>query len=277
MSLKDFWRRFCKNKAALIGIFIVWLFCMSALFAPLLAPFDPRRIDLRHPAEPPSSKHLLGTDHLGRDILSRILFGARVSISISLSIVILSGLFGSLLGLVAGYYGGLVDFVAMRVVDVLLAFPSFLLALAVVSFLGPGLNKVILAVTIAAIPRFSRLMRGSVLSVKSQEYVQSALAIGANSLRIMFRHILPNSFAPVLVQGTLMIANSVLIVAGLGFLGLGAQPPTPEWGVMVSDGRGFLRVAPHIAAFPGCAIMLFALGFNLLGDGIRDAFDVEME
>jgi len=276
MQWRRVWRRFRRNKTAVAGLSVVLGLTVAAAFAPLLAPYPPDKIDLRNACKGPSVAHLLGTDMLGRDILSRVLFGARISIYLSLTSVLASLIIGGTMGLIAGYYRGFVDYVITWITDLALSLPSFLLALAIVSFLGPGLSNLIFALAVSSMPRFTRIVKGTVLLVRESDYVVAARAIGASSLRIMLRAVLPNSFAPALVQATVRMANVVLIASGLGFLGLGVQPPTPEWGVMVSEGRSLLRVAPHIATVPGCAIALFALGFNLLGDGLRDALDVEM-
>ena len=276
MQWKRFWKRFCRNKTAVAGLGIILALVVGAAFAPLLAPYPPDKINLRNACKGPSAAHLLGTDMLGRDILSRVLFGARISMYLSFTSVLASLIIGGALGLIAGYYRGFINHVITWFTDLALSFPSFLLALAIVSFLGPGLSNLLFALVISSVPRFTRVVKGTVLIIKESDYVNAARAIGASSLRIMLRTILPNSFAPALVQATIRIAEVVLIASGLGFLGLGVQPPTPEWGLMVSEGRFLLRVAPHIVAVPGCAIALFALGFNLLGDGLRDALDVEM-
>ena len=276
MNFKDMQRHFRKNKAAMLGLTIVVVISIMAIFSSLLSPYEPSEINLYNVAASPSTEHLFGTDQLGRDILSRLIHGARISLIIGGGVVGFALLVGTGLGLVSGYFRSVLDALIMRLVDILMAFPTFLLALAIVSALGPNLYNVIIAVGISSIPRFARLTRGAVLSIREQEYVEAAKAIGGGHIHIMLRHILPNSFAPVLVQGTLLIANALLISAGLGFLGLGAQPPTPEWGVMLSDGRGFLRTAPHIATFPGLAIMFTVMGFNLLGDGLRDVLDVRL-
>jgi len=269
------WRRFIRSKVAVVGLVLGGTICLCALLAPLLTPYDPAGINLRNARKGPSWDHVLGTDTLGRDILSRVLYGARISIQLSLISVGCALAVGGILGLVAGYCGGAVDYLAMRFVDILLCFPSFLLALAVISVLGRGLDSLIIALAVSAVPRFARVARASASSLRPTEFVQSAQAIGASSWRIIATHILPNSVAPLVVLATTGIANAVLIAAGLGFLGLGAQPPTPEWGLMVSEGRGLLRVAPHISTAPGAAIALFALSFNLMGDGLRDALDVQ--
>jgi ABC-type dipeptide/oligopeptide/nickel transport system permease subunit len=252
---------------------IVTGFVLVALLAPLLAPEDPLKSHLARTLEAPSGEALLGRDELGRDVLSRIVHGAQISLSIGVVAVGIGILAGVPLGAVSGYFGRRVDLLAQRLVDIMLAFPGILLALVTVSILGQGLYTAMVAIGIVSIPAYARLVRGSVLSLKEREFVAAARALGHNDASILWRHILPNCLAPVLVQSTLQIGSAILSAAALGFLGLGAQPPTPEWGTMLSKGRDFLRVAPHITAFPGVAIMLVVLGFNLLGDGLRDALD----
>ncbi|NYE57035.1 nickel transporter permease [Carboxydothermus ferrireducens] len=275
---KDWIKRLLKNKAAVVGLIIVLLLLFTAIFAPVLAPYDPIKDgSLQNRLKPPSSEHLLGTDKLGRDILSRIIFGARISVEIGVISVGLALIVGTLMGLIAGYYGGFLDSLLMRIVDIILAFPSILLAIAITSVLGPSLNNAMIAVGIVMVPSFARVVRSTVLSLKEMEFVEAARAVGANDFTILFRHILPNSMAPIIVQGTMNIGTAILDAAGLSFLGLGAQPPTPEWGAMLVDARELLVKAPWVAFFPGLAIMLNVLGFNLLGDGLRDALDPRLK
>jgi peptide/nickel transport system permease protein len=222
---------------------------------------------------PPSRAHPFGTDDFGRDILSRIIYGARISLRVGIVAVGLSVVAGSLIGLLAGYYGGWVDLVSNWIVDVMLAFPGLLLALAMIAILGPSLTNVMIAVGIGSIPAYARLMRGQIMSLNRKEYVESARAIGASNGRILFRHLLPNALSPLIVLASLGVADAILAAAALSFIGLGAQPPTPEWGVMLNAGRTFLRDEWWIATFPGLAIAITVLGFNLLGDGLRDALD----
>jgi peptide/nickel transport system permease protein len=249
-------------------------FLLAAFLAPWLAPFDPDSIDLMHTMEGPSRLHPLGVDQFGRDILSRILFGTRTSLLLGVVVVGAAGLIGVFLGLIAGFFGGIIDRGIGFVVDILMTLPSIVVALAIITVLGPGLSSTMIAIGISMVPRFVRIVRGSVLSVRDHEFVQSARALGSRNQRLLRMHVLPNSLAPVIVQGSLLTAQSVLVAAGLGFLGLGAQPPTAEWGQMLAEGRSYLRAAPHITLFPGLAIMLMVFGFNLLGDGLRDALDV---
>ena len=269
----DAWRRLTRDKLAIAGMVIVGLFIVAAVFAPLLAPYDPTDQTLLQRRQTPSRQHWMGLDEVGRDVLSRIIYGARVSLQIGLMSVSMAIVVGSILGAVAGFVGGWLDNVIMRLMDILLAFPGLLLAIAVVSILGPGLMNMLYAIAFVSIPIYARIMRASVLSVKEQDFVMAARAVGVSTLRILWREILPNAVTPVLVSGTLGIATAILDAAGLSFLGLGAQPPTPEWGSMLGEGRGSVFTAPHIVVFPGLAIMLNVLGFNLLGDGLRDALD----
>lgn len=270
------WNRFKRNRAALIGLAAVLLGTLLAILAPTIAPHDPVKMDLKVSRQAPSSENLLGTDELGRDILSRIIYGFRISLTIGLVSVAVGLSFGVLLGAPSGYFGGWLDIVVMRVIDVMMSFPTILLAIIVVTVLGPGLYNAMLAVGLAQVPLYSRLVRGLTLKLKGEDFVDAARALGANDSRIIFRHILPNCLSPLIVQATLNIASAILSAAILGFLGLGAEPPTPEWGAMLSSGRLYMRVAPHISIFPGLAIMVTVLAFNLMGDGLRDALDPRM-
>jgi peptide/nickel transport system permease protein len=270
---RDAWRRLRRNRWALIGLALVGAFALAALFAPAIAPADPIEQDLDAQMRPPSRQHLLGTDDLGRDLLSRIIYGGRVSLTVGVVSVSLALACGTPLGLLAGFYGRWADSLTMRLMDVMLAFPATLLAIFIVGIRGPGLNNAMLAIGVINIPIFARLVRGSVLRVRQEEFVEAARALGAGSGRIVGRHILPNTLAPVIVQATLGIGAAILEAAGLSFLGLGAQAPTPEWGAMLTNTREFLRDAPWAATFPGIAILLTVVGFNLLGDGLRDALD----
>ncbi|MDR7419075.1 MAG: ABC transporter permease [Armatimonadota bacterium] len=269
-------RRFLSMRSGVLGLVVVGTFTLLAVIAPWISPWPPNTQDLMNTLAPPSGEHLLGTDQLGRDLLSRIIFGARTSMGLGVVVVGIGLLAGTALGLTAGLAGRAVDAVVMRSVDMLMAFPSILLALAIVSALGPGLLNAMIAIGIAATPRFVRIMRASVLGVKPREFVEAARAVGASELRVALVHVLPNALAPVTVFATLLMAEAVLTAAGLGFLGIGVQPPTAEWGAMLSEGRTYLRTAPHVVTLPGVAIMLMVLGFNLLGDGLRDALDVRL-
>lgn len=269
----DALRRLVRNRLAIAGMVILGLLLICAIFAEQLAPYDPIAQELLLRRQPPSAQHWMGVDEVGRDILSRVIFGARISLQIGVVSVSLAIIVGALLGAVAGYQGGWVDDLIMRLMDILLAFPSLLLAIAVVAILGPGLMNMLYAIAFVSIPVYARIVRASVLSVKAQDYILAARAIGVPPTRILFRNVLPNCLTPLIVQGTLGIATAILDAAGLSFLGLGARPPTPEWGAMLGQGRGSVFTAPHIVIFPGLAIMLTVLGFNLLGDGLRDALD----
>jgi peptide/nickel transport system permease protein len=273
----EVWRRLRRNRMAMFGLSIIILIVLTALFADAIAPYGYREQDLRRIADPPGKDHLLGTDDLGRDILSRIIFGARVSLQVGFVAVSIALLTGGTLGALAGYYGGRLDNVVMRFMDVLLAIPSILLAIAIVSAFGGGLINVMVAVGISNIPIYARVVKASVISIKEQEFIEAARAIGASDRRIILKHILPNSMAPIIVQGTLGVAIAILSAAGLSFIGLGIEPPTPEWGAMLSSGRHLIRRAPHVATFPGVAIMITIFALNLLGDGLRDALDPRLK
>jgi len=266
-------RRFRRNKAAVVGLFIVLALVLVAIFAPVLAPVPPDAQNLRGRLQPPGAEHPFGTDEFGRSMLSRVIYGTRVSLFTGLVPVTVALLVGTLIGLVAGFYRGRTDSFLMRIMDVLLAFPSLLLALAVVGALGPGLINAVIAIAIVDIPQYARLVRSVVLGVREEEFVQAAQALGAGNRRSMFRHILPATIGPLTVQATLGIGFAILAMSGLSFLGLGVQPPTSDWGEMLARGRRYLPDATWLLVFPGLAISLTVLGFNLLGDGLRDALD----
>ncbi len=262
-----------KNKMAVVGAWIIAFYFLVALLAPFIAPYDPLQVDLVNKLQTPSWDHWMGTDDKGRDILSRVIYGSQLSLAVGSVSVLIGAFFGVMLGLIAGYYGKMIDTVIMRFIDILLAFPGILLALAIISALGPSLINVMIAVGIFSVPTFARIVRGSMLGEKKKEYVDAIRALGASDFHIIVVHILPNIFSPIIVQGTLRLATAILTAAGLSFLGMGAQPPSPEWGAMLSGGRNFLWTAPHIATFPGLAIAFIVLGLNLFGDGLRDALD----
>lgn len=274
---KEAWREFRKNKIAVVGMAIVLIFIILAIFAPLIAKEGLNDQMMADRLQAPSGEYWLGTDDFGRDIFSRIVYGARVSLWVGFSAVVGSALVGSLLGIIAGYYGRWIDVIISRIFDIMLAFPSILLAIAIVAVLGPSLRNALIAIAIINVPNFGRLIRSRVLSIKEDEYIMAARSVGLKDMRILFSHILPNSMAPVIVQGTLAIATAILEAAALGFLGLGAQPPTPEWGKMLADSKDYLQTAPWTMIFPGLAIMFTVLGFNLMGDGLRDAMDPRMK
>ncbi len=273
----DAWSRLLRNPVAMTGGVIVVLLIILAIVAPYIAPYDPMDQDLANSMAGPSLKHLAGTDVHGRDIFSRIISGTRISLRIGFLGMLLGCVVGVILGLVSGYYGGWPDTLIMRLLDVQLAFPGLLVAICIISIIGPGLENVIVAVGIFSVPLFARVTRGQVLTLKEQEFVMAARMMGAQDGRIMLSHLLPNAVAPILVLCTLRIATAILTAASLSFLGLGAQPPTPEWGAMLSDGRAYLSVAPHVATTPGLAILITVLSFNLLGDGLRDALDPRLK
>jgi peptide/nickel transport system permease protein len=266
-------KRFFRNFAFTSGAFLTIALVLVALAAPLLAPFDPNAQDTIRRLEPPSREHPLGLDDLGRDVLSRILFGARISLRVGFSVVLIAAAIGIALGSIAGYFGGAVDITIMRICDILLAFPGILLAIALVAVLGPSLNNVILALATIGWVGYARLVRGQVLKVREMEYVTAAKALGAKSPRVIVLHVLPNVINPVIVMATLGLAGAILSEAALSFLGLGVQPPTPSWGAMLTSGRRYLGLANHLAIYPGIAIMLAVMGLNFLGDGLIDALD----
>jgi len=266
-------RAFLRHRGAVIGAALVLAFVAMAAFADGLSPYDPLKQDLLQRLQPPSSEHWLGTDDFGRDVLSRVLHGSRVSLRLGLVAVGLALFVGGTIGLLAGYYGGWFDLVIMRFMDLMLAFPSILMAIVVVAILGPSLTNAMIAVGIMAIPQYARIVRASVISVRGLEYVQAARALGAADPRILVRAILPNVAGPIIVTASLGLATAILDAAGLSFLGLGAQPPTPEWGSMLSQGRELVLVAPWVLTAPGVAVFLAVLGFNLVGDALRDLLD----
>jgi len=269
-------RRLRQSPGAVFGLVIVTLLCLTAIFADLLAPSGYAQM---HDAllASPSGTHLMGTDLLGRDQLSRVIHGSRVSIYVGLVSIVFAILVGVPLGLISGYYGGIIDNALMRVMDIWVAFPVFLLAILIMVILEPSVNNVILAIGIVRIPTYARLVRGSVLSVKEREYIEAAWAIGVKDWLVLFRHILPNCLAPVIVVSTLSIANAIIVEASLSFLGLGTQPPTPSWGWDLKANLLFIEVNPWIVLFPGAVIFLTVLGFNMLGDGLRDALDPRLK
>ncbi|PID14308.1 peptide ABC transporter permease [Sporosarcina sp. P34] len=274
---REAWAGFRKSKVAVVGAAIVIFFIVLALFGPLVTKEGINEQFMTDRLQPPSSEYWFGTDDFGRDIFSRIIHGARISLSVGFFSVVGSIVVGSFLGIIAGYYGRWIDTIISRIFDIMLAFPSILLAIAIVSVLGPSLRNALIAIAIINVPNFGRLIRSKVLSIKEDEYITAAKAIGMKDYRILFSHILPNSMAPVIVQGTLAIATAILEAAALGFLGLGAEAPYPEWGKMLADSKDYLQNAPWTMIFPGLAIMLTVLGFNLMGDGLRDALDPKMK
>lgn len=270
-------RRLRRDHAAVAGLLIIVVLVIIAIAAPWITPYDPNDQSFRIKLKPPSSEHWLGTDEFGRDVLSRILVGTRVALYVGIVPVIVAMLIGVTLGLAAGYYGKSLDQVIMRLIDIVLAFPWLLLAIGIMAVLGPGINNVVIAVAIVYIPAFARIVRGSVLSIKEKEYVEAARAMGQPNPRIIVRHVLANAWAPIIVLATLSIGQAIIYAAGLSFIGLGTQPPNADWGVMLSSGREYLRDAPWLGFFPGLAILITVLAFNLFGDGLRDALDPRMQ
>ena len=266
-------RSFARNKGAMIGIFILFAFAVAAIFAPLLTAYDPTAQDLSSAFLPPSAAHPFGTDDLGQDILARIMYGGRYTLAIGAVAVSIAAIIGVPFGLISGYAGGATDMVIQRITDILLSFNPFLLALVLVAVFGVGIETVTIAAGIGVIPQFIRLARGQALSLREEVYVEAAVAFGESSPAILGRHVLRNALTPIIVYATLNIGVTVLVAAGLGFLGLGVQPPTPEWGTMLGTARGFIFKASYQMTFPGLAIFLAVLSFNLVGDGLRDAFD----
>ena len=279
----EFIHHFKKNKSAVLGFFIASMLVIFALFSPFIAPELPNIQDLSARLIPPfwyvggSMKHLLGTDDFGRDLFSRIVYGARISILVGTISVSISLFFGLIMGVFAGYYGKLVDALIMRVVDIMLSIPAILLAIVIVSILGPSLYNAMIAIGIVGIPTYARIVRGSVLAEKEKEYVIASRVNGSSNIRLMFKVILPNCTTPIIVQATMGFASAVLEAAGLSFLGLGAQPPTPEWGAMLADSLQFITTAPWMIFYPGLAIFLTVLGFNLMGDGLMDVLDPKLK
>ena len=275
----EVWRRLKRNKMAVLGLIILIILVLLAVFADVIANYDNVVIkqNLAHRLQGPSAARWLGTDEFGRDIFARLVHGTRVSLQVGIVAVGISIVIGGILGAVAGYYGGKLDNTIMRIMDIFLAVPSILLAIAIVSALGPSIINLMLAISISSVPSYARIVRASVLSIRDQEFIEAAKAIGASNTRIIFRHIIPNSLAPVIVQATLGVASAILSTAGLSFIGLGIQPPAPEWGSMLSGGRQYLRYAWWVTTFPGVAIMITILSLNLLGDGLRDALDPRLK
>ncbi len=266
-------KRFTRNRLAVAGLVLIALLTLMAVFAPLIAPYDPIKQDYGALTQAPSLAHLFGTDNLGRDVLTRTIYGARVSLSAGVIAVGLATLAGLVLGLLAGFFGGWLDELIMRVVDAMLAFPFLVLAITLAAVLGPNLQNAMLAIAVVSAPVFARLARGQVLSERERDYVQAAHALGSSDARIVIRHLLPNIAGPIIIQASLSVAGAILAESSLSFLGLGVQPPTPSWGEMLNTARGYLRDAPWTAIAPGSLIFVSVLAFNLLGDGLRDALD----
>ncbi len=268
-----FWRRFRKETTAIVGLAIIILFALLALLAPLVSPYDPLTQNISHSLAAPGAVHWFGADKLGRDILSRIMYGARISLLSGVSVILVAGFFGSIVGLIAGYTRGWVDEVLMRGTDIFFAFPSLILAMAIAGALGPSLQNALIAVAVVTWPVYARLVRGQVLSLREREFVQAARSVGATDSLIIRRHLLPNTLSPLLVQASFDMGGIILAVAGLSFIGFGAQPPIPEWGVMISEGRNYITTHWWLTFFPAIAMLFAVAGFNLVGDGLRDVLD----
>lgn len=266
-----------KNRLAVIGFIIIGTLIIIGIFADFIAPYDYDEQDLLNAFQKPSSEHWFGTDEFGRDIFSRVVYGTRISLKIGLISVSISLLIGGSLGAVSGFYGGKLDNLIMRIMDIFLAIPSILLAISIVAALGTGITNLMIAVGISSIPSYARIVRASVLSIRSEEFIEAARASGTSDIKIITKHIIPNCLAPVIVQSTLSVANAILTAAGMSFIGLGIQPPEPEWGTMLSSGRGYIRGYGYMTLFPGLAMAITVLSMNLLGDGLRDALDPKLK
>ena len=274
---KDTFRRFIKNKAAVVGLIIISLLLFGAIFAGVITPYDFDKQDLTARFEMPSMAHLLGTDEFGRDLFTRILYGARISLFVGILSVSVGCLIGGTLGALAAYYGGRVDNFIMRFLDIWPSIPDLLLAISLASAMGPGIGNAIIAIGLTTIPSYARVVRASVMTVKNTEYIEAARCLGASVPRIILRHIIPNALAPIIVQASLGVAGAIITTASLSFIGLGVQPPTPEWGSMLSKGRQYIRNYWHLVTFPGVFIMTTVISLNLLGDGLRDALDPRLK
>ena len=270
-------KRLKRNRFAMIGLFVIIFLLLVAAFADVLAPYGYAEQDLANTFQSPSWEHPCGTDKLGRDIFSRLIYGARESLTIGFMSVIFAALIGMVIGAIAGYYGGFLDNLLMRFLDIYQSIPFILLSMVLVSALGPSTVNTIIALSVSSIPIFARILRSSIMTCRDQEYVEAAIATNANDFEIIFKHVLPNAISPLIVQVTMSLGMSILAASTLSFLGLGAQPPSPEWGTMISEGRNYLRNYPYLAMFPGLAIMIAVLSFNLLGDGLRDALDPKLK
>lgn len=262
-----------KDKIAIIGVAIIFSIAFIAIFAPYLGMHNPTEVNMKNRLISPNEKHPMGTDQLGRDVLSRIVYGARVSIAATTVATIIIMILGLTIGTIAGYFGGIIDQTIMRIVDILLAFPNLILTIAIAGILGPSLMNLIIAMTATGWVGYSRIVRGSVLSVKEKEFIEAARAMGCSNSYIITRHVIPNMISPVIVIATINMGHTILMITGLSFLGLGAQPPTPEWGAMLNDGKSYLTTAPHLMIFPGLMIMVVVLAFNFIGDALRDVLD----
>jgi peptide/nickel transport system permease protein len=276
-QLGDIWKRFCSNRLSVVGLVIVILIVLSAIFANLIAPYDPAAMDPSVRLQMPSLAHWFGTDNYGRDLLTRVIYGGRVSLLVSLIGLLISVGIGSILGATAGYFGGIYETVVMRLMDIIMAIPGTLMAVSISAMLGTGLVNTAIAVSIGGIAPSARMLRATVLTIREQEYVEAARARGSSNLRIIVRQILPNTLSPLIVDSTLRIGTNIMMISGLSFIGLGVQPPTPEWGSILNTGREFITTFWPMITFPGIAIMLTMFGFNVMGDGLRDALDPKLK
>lgn len=273
----DTWQRLRKNKAAFLGLMILLFLAFVAIFADVIAPFSFSSQNLNATFVMPNATHWFGTDNFGRDIFSRIVYGSRISLQIGFIAVGIALFLGGFIGAISGYFGGIFDTLFMRLVDIMLAVPTILLAISIVAVLGPGITNLMIAVGVSSIPSYARVMRANVMSIKEMQYIEAARAMGTTNFWIILKHVIPNTLAPVIVQSTIGVAGAILSAAGLGFIGLGIQPPNPEWGSMLSAGRHFIRDYPHLTMYPGLAIMITILSLNLLGDGLRDVLDPKLK
>ncbi len=273
---KIYWQRFRRNKLALSGLSIILVFSITAIFAPLIANRNPIEQNLILRLQPPSQKHWLGTDDLGRDVFSRVVYGTRISLTVGFLAIAMTTLIGTIIGLVSGYFGGKIDLILMRLVDIMLCFPTFFLILMVIAFLEPNIYNVMIVIGLTSWPGLARLVRGECLSIREREFISAARLLGLSTIRILFVHILPNVFAPILVSATLGVGSAILVESALSFLGLGVQPPTPSWGNILTIGKDYIYLAWWLSLFPGLAILFTVLAYNLLGEGLRDVFDPRM-
>ncbi len=275
---KEIWRRMKKNRLAMVGLVIIAIFSLAALFADVIADYDGQALYQGYDRLlKPSDSHWFGTDHLGRDVFARIVHGARISLTLGLSTTAISLILGGLLGAAAGYFGGKVDNLVMRIMDMLLCIPAILLALAIIAALGTSMLNLLIAITVASVPGFTRIVRSSILSVVGQEYIEAAQCCGMNDLSIIVRHIIPNAIGPIIVEATMTVSGMIITASSLSYLGMGIQPPRPEWGAMLSEGKDHMMNNPYLVLFPGICIVLAALALNLLGDGLRDALDPRLK
>jgi len=275
--LSETWRRLKRSRLALLGLIIMILLIFTAVFASFIAPYNPNEQDLMNALQSPSLEHIFGTDQFGRDIFSRVIYGSRISLQVGFLVVFMAAFIGGGLGAIAGYFSGHIENIIMRTMDILLSVPPVLLAITIVAALGNGLINLMIAIGISSIPRYTRIVRSSVISIKNEEFIEAAQVTGSSDLRIIIKHIIPNCLAPVIVQATLGMAYAILTTAGLSFLGLGIQPPTPEWGSMLSGGRSYIRDYSYMTLFPGLAIVVTIFGLNVLGDGLRDSLDPKLK